>query len=156
ARGHGAPSHHVAVRVRRAPAPDRPRPSPRSLAPGALLALPLDPLSLAERARGIRWLLLDVDGVLTDGRVYFGESAEPAAAFDIKDGLGLGLARRAGLKLGVLSGRVSQGTEARARGLGFDAVVLGCTNKARALAELAAQHGFAADEAAYIGDDLPD
>lgn len=94
--------------------------------------------------------------MLTDGRLYYGADGEPMAAFDIKDGLGLKLAQRAGLKVGVLSGRLSQAVTARTTELKLDAAILGRLDKGQALDEFAAARGTRAEEIAYIGDDVPD
>ncbi len=110
----------------------------------------------AARARALRWLLCDVDGVLTDGRVYYGADGHALVGFDIKDGLGLKLLQACGLKVGVVSGRSSEALVQRARELGLDAVVMGRTDKGAALAELLAAHDAEASSVAYIGDDLPD
>ncbi len=94
--------------------------------------------------------------MLTDGRLYYGADGEPMAAFDIKDGLGLKLAQRAGLKVGVLSGRLSQAVTARTTELRLDAAILGRLDKGQALAEFAHARGIRLEEIAYIGDDVPD
>ncbi len=107
------------------------------------------------RAAALTWLLCDVDGVLTDGRLWYG-AGEPLVAFDLKDGLGLKLAQRAGLRVGVLSGRASPAVAHRAAELGLDAVLLGRLDKGAALAGLLAAEGVAAAAVAYVGDDLLD
>ncbi len=118
------------------------------------MAITADDFAL--RARRLRWLLCDVDGVLTDGRILYGASGEPMASFDIKDGLALKIAQKAGLRVGLISGRASQAVAARAAELGLDAAVLGRLDKGRALDELLAAHGAVESEVAFIGDDLPD
>ena len=107
------------------------------------------------RAAALTWLLCDVDGVLTDGRLYYG-AGEPLVAFDIKDGLGLKLAQQAGLKVGVLSGRASPSVAHRAAELGLDAIILGRVDKRSAFAALLQAEGLAAAAVAYVGDDLLD
>ena len=104
----------------------------------------------------LRFLLFDVDGVLTDGRLfYFGD--EVAVAFDVRDGLAVRRAREAGLGVGLLSSRRESAAVARrAADLGFDEVLLGCHDKAAAFAELLERRGLAASEVAYVGDDLVD
>ncbi|HXU44376.1 MAG TPA: hypothetical protein VN783_02535, partial [Thermoanaerobaculia bacterium] len=67
----------------------------------------LDDAAFAERARALAWLLLDVDGVLTDGRLTYGRDGEQLKVFDVRDGLAIQLAREAGLKVAILSGRKS-------------------------------------------------
>jgi 3-deoxy-D-manno-octulosonate 8-phosphate phosphatase (KDO 8-P phosphatase) len=109
-----------------------------------------------ERARRIRVLLFDVDGVLTDGGVYVHADGTESKRFDIKDGAGIVMARRAGLTVGLISARHSQATLHRARQLGLDPVKQGVADKAAALAELMAAHGWEADTIAYMGDDVVD
>jgi 3-deoxy-D-manno-octulosonate 8-phosphate phosphatase (KDO 8-P phosphatase) len=111
---------------------------------------------LGERARAIRWLLLDVDGVLTDGRLLYGTGGEPLLAFDIKDGLALKLARLAGLEVGILSGRSSAALTQRAEALGIAAVVAGREDKGVAYREWLTRCGARTEEIAYVGDDLLD
>lgn len=111
---------------------------------------------LAARARGIRVLLFDVDGVLTDGGVYVHGDGSESKRFDIKDGAGIVIARRAGLVVGLISARQSASTAHRARQLGLDLVQQGVTDKAAALADLMATHGWPAESIAYMGDDVVD
>ena len=85
----------------------------------------------AERARRIRVLLFDVDGVLTDGGVYMHADGSESKRFDIKDGAAIVLARRAGLAVGVISARQSASTLHRARQLGMDPICQGVLDKAR-------------------------
>lgn len=117
---------------------------------------PEDLDAVAERARSIEWILLDVDGVLTDGRLIYGAEGEQWKVFDVRDGLGMKLAQRAGLKVGILSGRVSAALERRAQGLELDALMMDREKKGEAFAEFLAAHGTAAERVAYIGDDLVD
>ncbi len=104
----------------------------------------------------LRFLLFDVDGVLTDGRLfYLGD--EVAVAFDVRDGVAVGRARDAGLGVGLLSSRKdSPAVARRAAELGFDEVLVGCRDKAAAFADLLARRGLEASEVAYVGDDLVD
>lgn len=104
----------------------------------------------------LRFLLFDVDGVLTDGRLYY-LGDEVAVAFDTRDGLAVRRAREAGLGIGLLSARSdSPAVERRAADLGFDEVLLGCRDKAAAFADLLERRGLEAFEVAYVGDDLVD
>ncbi|HXO43548.1 MAG TPA: hypothetical protein VN999_19015, partial [Thermoanaerobaculia bacterium] len=112
--------------------------------------------ALAERAGALDWLLFDVDGVLTDGRLLYGADGEQWKVFDVHDGIGLKLAQRAGLKVGLLSGRQSRALEARAQELGLDALIMHRDDKAAAFGELLAARGLAAARVAYMGDDLVD
>jgi 3-deoxy-D-manno-octulosonate 8-phosphate phosphatase (KDO 8-P phosphatase) len=121
-----------------------------------VLATRLDPEELARRAQALRWLLLDVDGVLTDGRLYFGADGSVTKAFHAKDGLGVHLAQRAGLKVGSLSARADAAFAHRAAELGFDRVLAGKREKAEAFESFLAEEGLEPHEVAYAGDDLPD
>lgn len=111
---------------------------------------------LVRRAERLEWLLLDVDGVLTDGRLYYGGHGEEYKVFHVRDGLALKLAQRAGLKVGVLSGRDSAGLTRRLAELGVDARITGRSDKAAAFAEFLGTHGVEAAAVAYAGDDLLD
>jgi len=120
--------------------------------------MPLPFAELEDRARRIRLLLMDCDGVLTDGSVIYtaeGEQArEQTKVFHIHDGQGLRLAKQAGLQLGLISGRNSVAVAMRARELGFADVFQGIEDKLAVYETFGQQYGDAA--IAYIGDDLPD
>ncbi|HEY0778646.1 MAG TPA: HAD family hydrolase [Gemmatirosa sp.] len=111
-------------------------------------------------ARRVRWVGFDVDGVLTDGGVYLGDVDGRTLEFkryDIQDGLGVLLLRMAGMKVGIVTGRVSESVRLRAAELGADDVVQDPrARKLTALREIAAKHGIGLDEMAFVGDDLPD
>jgi 3-deoxy-D-manno-octulosonate 8-phosphate phosphatase (KDO 8-P phosphatase) len=100
--------------------------------------------------------VLDVDGVLTDGRIVYGNDGEELKAFNIRDGLGIKLLQRAGVRVAIITGRRSTIVERRARELAIDTVVQGREDKLVALRELCAEQSLALDECAYMGDDLPD
>jgi 3-deoxy-D-manno-octulosonate 8-phosphate phosphatase (KDO 8-P phosphatase) len=116
----------------------------------------LAPEAFAARAAELSWLLFDVDGVLTDGRLLYGADGEQWKVFDVRDGLGLKLAQRAGLKVGLLSGRESRALLDRAQELGVDALVTNRIDKQAAFRELLAAHATSARRVAYLGDDLVD
>lgn len=109
-----------------------------------------------ERAARIKLLLMDCDGVLTDGRIWLFENGEEQKGFHTRDGLGIELLHRAGLRSGIISGRTSSAVEARARGLDMSFVVQGHENKVQAFADVLAQAGVSNAEVAFIGDDLND
>ncbi len=111
---------------------------------------------LFDRAATIRLLALDVDGVLTDGRIYYGNDGEELKAFNIKDGLGIKLLQRSGVQVAIITGRQSHIVTRRAGELGIEDVVQGRDDKHQALLELGRQHGIGIEECAYMGDDLPD
>ncbi len=112
--------------------------------------------AFAQRAAGLEWLLFDVDGVLTDGGLYYGPRGEQLKRFNVQDGLGFRLAQRAGLKLGLLSGRRSKPLELRAAELDFDAVILGSSDKAPAFEKFLEKYETTPRRVAFAGDDLPD
>jgi 3-deoxy-D-manno-octulosonate 8-phosphate phosphatase (KDO 8-P phosphatase) len=111
---------------------------------------------IAARAAGLRLILLDVDGVLTDGTVSIHSDGAESKAFFIRDGAAILWARREGLRVGLLSGRPSGATARRAAELGISLVVQGTTDKGAALSDLLLAHGLADAEVAYMGDDLLD
>ena len=118
------------------------------------------PASVVARARKIRVLLMDVDGVLTAGHVFLmplgdGTTAE-MKAFHSQDGAGLKLAREAGLRTGVISGRQSPAMTRRAEETGMEFVFQGRAEKLPAYEEILRTAGVGDSEVAYIGDDLPD
>lgn len=118
------------------------------------------PAAVAARARKIRVLLMDVDGVLTAGQVYLMPLADGTAvemkAFHSQDGAGLKLARDAGLRTGVISGRQSAAMTRRAEEVGMEFVYQGRGEKMGAYEEILRVAGVRDSEVAYIGDDLPD
>lgn len=107
-------------------------------------------------ARNIRLLVLDVDGVLTDGHLWFGNNGEELKAFDIQDGLGIKLLARGGIATAIITGRRSALVTRRAQELGIQHVLQGREDKQQALIELCADLGLNPAEIAYMGDDLPD
>ena len=109
-----------------------------------------------ERAARIKLLLMDCDGVLTDGRIWLFEDGEEQKGFHTRDGLGIDLLHRAGLRSGIISGRTSSAVETRARTLGMSFVIQGHENKVQAFADTLAKAAVTPDEVAYIGDDLND
>lgn len=109
-----------------------------------------------ERLRAIRALVLDVDGVLTDGRLYYGGSGEILQAFHVHDGQGIKTAQAAGLVVAAVSARRSDAVARRLGELGLDAVVQGRRDKDRVLDELEERFGFRDAECAAVGDDVAD
>jgi 3-deoxy-D-manno-octulosonate 8-phosphate phosphatase (KDO 8-P phosphatase) len=108
------------------------------------------------KARRISLLLLDVDGVLTNGQLYFTEHGESIKAFNTLDGQGIKLLQDQGIEVGIISGRKSAALALRAQALGISMLVQGREDKYTALTELLTHHPVALDKIAYIGDDLPD
>jgi 3-deoxy-D-manno-octulosonate 8-phosphate phosphatase (KDO 8-P phosphatase) len=112
--------------------------------------------ALARRCRALKLILCDVDGVMTDGTVLLLPDGGEAKSFSIRDGLGIVLAHRAGLRTGVLSGRRLGSLSGRVRELGMAVVREAVRDKAAALAEILAEQGVSGSEVAYVGDDLND
>jgi len=112
--------------------------------------------AVARRAARVRLVGLDVDGVLTDGRLYFGARGESFKAFDVRDGLGIQLLRAAGIAVAIITGRNSAIVATRARDLGVTHVLQGQRDKHASLQRLIAASALTAAECAYMGDDWPD
>jgi len=110
----------------------------------------------AATARGIRLLVLDVDGVLTDGRIHYSGENEEMKSFSILDGLGIKLLRRSGIRVAVITARRSVAVERRVHELEIDHCIQGREDKLVALGELLRETGFTLEQTAYMGDDLPD
>jgi 3-deoxy-D-manno-octulosonate 8-phosphate phosphatase (KDO 8-P phosphatase) len=106
--------------------------------------------------QSIRLLVLDVDGVLTDGRLHYGPYGERDKVFHVRDGHGLKALRAAGIDIGVISGRRSPAVQRRCRELGIEHVLQGIDDKGAAFASLIARLGLTARQCACIGDDSPD
>ncbi|HET8532006.1 MAG TPA: HAD hydrolase family protein [Methylomirabilota bacterium] len=113
-------------------------------------------MTAAPRASRIRLLVLDVDGVLTDGGLFYGASGEETKRFHVHDGLALVVARKAGLQIAVLSSRASAAVTRRMTELGVSEVHQGVGDKADALAVLCERLGIPTSAVAMMGDDLPD
>lgn len=108
------------------------------------------------RLRKIKFLLLDVDGVLTDGGVYYGEAGEEFKKFNTQDGFGIVRIQSMGVKIGIITGRFSRSVERRAKELGITEVYQNMENKAEAYGAIKTRLGVGDGEIAYIGDDEPD
>jgi len=104
----------------------------------------------------IELLVLDVDGVLTDGQIIVNHDGTESKCFHTRDGHGIRMWQRAGLKVALLSGRASEPVQRRARELDIPHVLLDCHFKRPALEQLLADIGLTPAQTAYIGDDLPD
>ena len=109
-----------------------------------------------ERARGIRLLVLDVDGVLTDGSLYYGPAGEALKRFHVHDGAGIKAVMAAGIAVAVISARRSAAVSARMNELGVKTVIQGEENKLEALAGLVEKMDIGLDDVACIGDDTAD
>ena len=109
-----------------------------------------------QRLAKIELLVMDVDGVLTDGGLWFDASGQLIKRFDVRDGLGIRLLMQSGMRLAFLSGGQGGATEVRARQLGIDHCLVGIRDKPAALSELQRQLGVTPAQTAFIGDDLND
>lgn len=118
---------------------------------------PLTPKrTLSARLKKIRCLLLDVDGVLTDGKLHFTSDGQEFKSFDIQDGHGIAMALRAGLLVGFVSGRPSKATEKRAADLGVNILRQGPVNKMTMVDTIKAEHKLRDEEICFVGDELVD
>lgn len=108
------------------------------------------------RARTLRLVLLDVDGVLTNGTVAVSSTGDELKAFSIRDGAAIVWAQRSGLEVGLLSGRASEATARRAAELNITLVMQGVADKRAAYLQMATARGLKDDQVAYMGDDLID
>ena len=109
-----------------------------------------------EKAKNIKLLILDVDGVLTDGKLFFDEQGREYKAFNARDGLGIKLLQKAGIRVAVISGRSSKPVALRMEMLGIDLVYLGQSDKNHAFQDIIARVGCTTEQAAHVGDDLID
>lgn len=120
------------------------------------MALRLDPADWAERCRSIELIVLDVDGVLTDGRIIINDDGVESKNFCVRDGTGLYLWRKAGKRAAILSGRSARVVDRRAAELGIAPVVQGASEKRAALQEMLESLRLSPRQACFMGDDLPD
>ena len=109
-----------------------------------------------ERAKKIKLIVMDVDGVLTDGGIYIGENGELYKPFNVRDGLGINIALRLGFKFAIITGRKSKQLEIRAKELGINDVFQGKIYKRNAYNNIKEKFGLGDEEIAYVGDDLID
>ena len=109
-----------------------------------------------EKAKQITWLVFDIDGVFTDGKLYFSPDGDFMKAFYVQDGLGIELARKSGLKIAILTARASDIVLRRAMDLKVDELIQGAKNKGEAIENLAEKVSVSLTEMAYMGDDLID
>lgn len=114
-----------------------------------------EPLTIELFAR-VRLFLMDVDGVLTDGKLWFGANGTAMKAFYVRDGLGIKLLNKHGIATGIVSGRGEDYVRTRAVDLGMSEIHLAVEDKGAVLEALLARRGFAADEVCYLGDDVND
>ncbi|MFN0158449.1 MAG: KdsC family phosphatase [Bacteroidota bacterium] len=115
-----------------------------------------DSRTLLNSARKLKMLIFDVDGVMTDGGIYYSASGAELKRFNAQDGYGLTQARQAGLKIGLISGRTSEAVVERGRDIHADEVLQGIGDKLAAATEVAQRQGVTLREMSFMGDDLFD
>lgn len=118
--------------------------------------MPPLPAQLEGQAQKVRVLMLDVDGVLTDGRLLYMPDGREAKTFHVRDGLGIQLMIASGVPVALISGRSSEATARRADELGIQLTYLGIADKEEAFQDILHRLDLTESQAAYVGDDLPD
>jgi len=111
---------------------------------------------MQEKLKNIKLLLLDVDGILTDGSIIINDRGEETKVFHVRDGHGLKLVQRSGIRVGLLTGRESGVVAHRSAELGIDLVIQGAKDKLEKFDQLLQQENLKAEQVAYLGDDLID
>jgi len=109
-----------------------------------------------QRALSIKMLIMDVDGTLTDSAMYFSARGEELKRFSTRDGMGITLLHRAGIRTGIVTSENSEIVTRRAEKLGIQEVVLGCHDKTTTLYDISRRLSIAPSDIAYIGDDVND
>jgi len=113
-------------------------------------------ISDAESLKKVRLLLLDVDGVLTDGTITYNEDGSETKHFHVRDGLGIRLLMDAGIGVAIVTGRSSRALHHRCRNLGIEEIYDGVGDKGALISQIEARTGISREEMAFVGDDLPD
>jgi 3-deoxy-D-manno-octulosonate 8-phosphate phosphatase (KDO 8-P phosphatase) len=111
---------------------------------------------IQDKARAIRLVIFDVDGVLTDGSLFIGDDGQEYKAFNSKDGHGMVMLRQSGVQIGIITGRTSEVVRIRMDSLGIEHVYQGKRDKLPAYQELKRATGYRDDQIAYVGDDVVD
>lgn len=114
------------------------------------------PTDVLERAKKIKLLLLDVDGVLSDGKLHYGNNGEEIKSFNSLDGHGIKMLSKSGVEVGIITGRKSEIVRRRAAELNINLLLQGREDKLNALKEICQEKHFEWDTIAHVGDDLPD
>jgi 3-deoxy-D-manno-octulosonate 8-phosphate phosphatase (KDO 8-P phosphatase) len=130
--------------------------SPTATHPADALVMARVAPAVRERAAAVRLMVFDVDGVLTDGSLYYGEHGEAMKRFHVHDGHGLQLLREGGVAVALMTGRSGPIIDRRAAELGIAEVMQGVRDKGAALAELAQRVGMCLEQTGYMGDDIID
>lgn len=111
---------------------------------------------MQDKLTKVKLLLLDVDGVLTDGRILYDNQGNELKAFDVKDGHGLKMLQRAGIEVGIITGRSSEVVSRRAKELGIEILYQGALRKLEPYLEILSETGLTDEQVAYVGDDVVD
>jgi 3-deoxy-D-manno-octulosonate 8-phosphate phosphatase (KDO 8-P phosphatase) len=111
---------------------------------------------LKERLKNIKLLILDVDGVMTDGRIIFDSNGVESKFFNVKDGHGIKMVQRAGIEVGIISGRESQVVVNRAAELGITCLYQKCLDKLTPYLKIIEERGIHDSQVAFVGDDVID
>jgi len=109
-----------------------------------------------DKAKKVSFLILDVDGVMTDGGIVYSEQGEEVKVFNVRDGLGIKMLIREGIKVAIISGRKSKAVDCRAEELGIIDVYQGVTDKVAVFEEILKKSKIRPDQVGFIGDDLVD
>jgi len=109
-----------------------------------------------DRAKKIKLLMLDIDGVFTDGRIYFGNYGDEIKSFNVLDGFGVLLARRAGIKVVIITAKGSKIVKKRAKEMSIDGLYLNSTDKRKVYEKVLKKFKVTPEEACFLGDDLLD
>ena len=109
-----------------------------------------------ERAKKIKLIIFDVDGVLTDGSLFFGDDGQEYKAFNSKDGHGMKMLQRSGVKIAIITGRTSKVVMHRMANLNIDIIYQGQADKKPAYEEILREHSLSPEQVAYVGDDVVD
>jgi len=112
--------------------------------------------ALKEKIAGVRLMIFDVDGVLTDGKIVYDDQGVESKSFDVRDGHGMKLLMRSGVQVAIITARQSRVVEHRAANLGIELVYQGAKDKLKAFDEILDKLSLAPDQAAYMGDDIID
>lgn len=118
--------------------------------------LPVIRPGAAEKAAGVRLFLIDVDGVLTDGGIVYDSHGVEIKRFHVRDGHGIKMLQRAGIEVGIITGRTSEVVSIRAKELGIAIVRQGSADKVATWREILAEKGLSPRETSYVGDDIVD
>ncbi|MCU7854805.1 MAG: HAD-IIIA family hydrolase, partial [Candidatus Thiodiazotropha sp. (ex Lucinoma borealis)] len=108
------------------------------------------------KASGVKLVIFDVDGVLTDGSLYLGDDGQEYKAFNSRDGHGMKMLQKSGVVIGIITGRTSEVVRIRMEGLGIEHVYQGKHDKLPAYQELRGKLGLTDGQVAYVGDDVVD